>query len=406
MSLKKIDDIKDFSKLGFHFSDGEEKINSIEETGLKPDIGDNSATFEATPKISFSLGLDGLLQTANRFLNLAQTMNVSFFQNDTHKKYLPDIAQNDPNYKLTTLEALEFMKKYFENSSYFVFDAPASKYEHEITNNNLDKANQEIKEIQGLVPINDNGEIFDINYNELNGTYNFGTRLPKQNEPQKNLYKEIEKIRGCLAKNYNSGKANFTPQQLKEYELLLTAKNKTIIKIMELTTPTLQRGNLVEDGLFDTFNFHEQKLKWRKQSVLNTQSKVDIQDGETIGKGIEPEDLSILSVDGVSRANNLEVLNELYSRTVEKTTTAGDIDMIGLLLEYSNIPENGINQYMDTHPQFGYQIISAQNHAKSMIEKQEEYEKKVNVKPKNEKIQNIPQTSKRTVHDDTDYSDR
>ena len=63
---------------------------------------------------------------------------------------------------------------------------------------------------------------------------------------------------------------------------------------MELTTPTLQRGNLVEDGLFDAFNFHEQKLKWRKQSVLNTQSKVDIQDGKAIGKGIEPEDLSIL----------------------------------------------------------------------------------------------------------------
>ena len=32
--------------------------------------------------------------------------------------------------------------------------------------------------------------------------------------------------------------------------------------------------------------------------------------------------------------------------------------------------------------------------------------KKLNIKPKSEKIQNIPPSSKRTVHNDTDYSNR
>lgn len=401
MSLKKLDDIKDFSQVGFHFTDSEEKINSIEQNGLKPLIGDNSSTYEATPKISFSLGLDGLFQTANRFFNLVQTMEVSFLLNNTHMKYLPDnIRDGDPNHIMTTIEALEFMKNYLGNSSYFVFDAPSSKYEHEVTKENLDKANQHVQNIYDLIPINSKGEILDID----DQTYEFNIRTPKPNEPLKNLSKEIQKIQECLNKRYSQGKKNFTPQQLKEYELLIDVKNRYRIKILETTALDLQRGNLIEDGLYDTISFHEEKLEWRKQKPLNIQSRVEIKDNMALGKGVEPENLSILSVNGAEKSNNFEILSKLYPKAnKQNTTAAGDIDMVELVLEYINIPANGINQYLATHPEFGYKIIAAQNHAKSAIEKQRLYDARKN---KSQKNQSNQVTQKIPKHDNTDHDER
>lgn len=384
MKLTRVSDITDFSNVGFHFSDGNSKIESISNNGIYPLIGDNSSIFEATPKISFSLGLDGMFQTANRFLNIAQTMPISFFMNDTHSKYLSnDVMSHDTSYVMTTIEALEFMKKYFENSSYFAFEAQHSEYSHEVSDEDLRMTNDSVKSVTGIPQINDAGEILDIDFDNNIGTYSINKRMPQMDESPKVLYEEIKKIRGCIDIYKQLGMRNFNGQQFQDYQMLVQAKNKYIIKLMELTSENLQRGDLQVDGLYDKIAFHEEKLIWRDQSkrLANVQSKVNVVSGKAIGKGVHPNELSMLSVDGVKKANNIEVLEALYQRAkAGKTALSEDIDMVGLLIEYSHIQNNDISQYISTHPDFASKIIEAQHHANQAIEKQRRYEEKSTIK--------------------------
>lgn len=378
--LKKISEINDFSNVGFHFSDSEEKIESIISKGLIPQIGDNSSVFEATPKVSFSLGVDGLFQTANRFLNLAHTMPLSFFMTDTHEKYLPSIIRSkDPNYTMTTVEALEFMKNYFANCSYFTFDAQATQYENAIIPENIVKSNEAVKQIKGIPYIDDLGNMLDISYDENSRRYGISFRKAMPDEPEQNLYDTVRTIQSCLSGYCEIGINNLTPEQLKEYETLLEAKNRATIKIMDESRKSLGSGEEVADGLYDQVAFHEQKLIWRDQHKrpLNVQTRVKTQDGRFIsGQGVSVENIALLSVDGNTRANNLDILTALnHNSQLRQRSLNEDFDLVDLLIEYAQIPEGHFEEYLNDHPDFANKIMLAQDHAKKVIAKQEEHDK-------------------------------
>lgn len=376
--IKSVFEISDYSNMGFHFTDSEDKVESIKEKGLLPLIGDNSATFEATPKISFSLGADGLLQTANRFLNLAQTMPMSFFVNDTHKNYLPDSCkEKNMNYVMTTVEALEFMKNYFQNSSYFVFTALATKYQMPIIEERLELSNDAVKNYSDIPSINDDGDIIEIDYDENYKKYNVSVRKPHENEPKQKLYDLIKRIKECLDSYNKLGKNNLSALQQKEFDLLNSAKNRLIIQLMDKTHDFLQLGGVEEEGLFDQIAFHEDKLEWRDQlkRPLNVQSRVTVENGVAIGKGVSPDELYLLTVDGNTRANNIQVLEALYNNnSAEKKAMVGDIDLVGLLIEYSKIPDGELSQYIAMNPEFGNGIMMAQEHARHVIQREREHQ--------------------------------
>lgn len=127
----KVEDI--FREMAFHFSP-KGKESSISKDGLLSQIGTNSSGTlgkEATPRISFSCGINGMMQMFNHTLGLFGQMEVSKLK--TYKECIPNFATiiNDEDRKgktLSVLEAFEATRKYMDDNIYYVFGLNPVEY--------------------------------------------------------------------------------------------------------------------------------------------------------------------------------------------------------------------------------------------------------------------------------------
>lgn len=158
-------DIVDIRNIAFHFSP-QRNITSILNEGLKPLIGDNASGGlgqSAIEKVYFSYGLEGVLQLYNRLISASFQQEVGDLNGISHKPFIPDSANDKlPSEHLSMIEGFEMVRQYMEDNVYFVFDAPITQYEHELSDSDLQNINQEITKLT------DSGTNIVEKINELN----------------------------------------------------------------------------------------------------------------------------------------------------------------------------------------------------------------------------------------------
>ena len=346
---------EDLQNLGFHFTDGIAKISSVSREGLKAKIGDNSDGFEATPKISFSLGANGAMQTANRFLNLAQQLNINVLLTPTHGKYLSDKVkrecQNSTNIRpMNVFEAFEFIYKYLSESAYFSFECKKTEFEHEPKQEDIIKANEEIPNVTGSLYKNNFGESLIVTED---GKAHF-SKLDEKEEKEYKLFDQFNLINQIIKKYMNKGRTELSNKEREIFELFTNAKNSYTMQIMEATEPLLNRGIVYSEGLYDKVRFAEDKLFWKEQQPVNMQTCMRI-GGTKITKIGSEYKLSRVNVSG-KEVNAIEVLKSLANKVPEdEMAIKSDFNMIPTFLEYVEFKENNptidISEYVINNPE-------------------------------------------------------
>lgn len=282
---------------GFHFTNLDTRPNNIPDVGLTPRIGDNSRGSlgrEAIPKTFFSVGLEGMLQTYNRTLNIALDMPVSGF-NSEHQEYLPESAKvKTGNERLSTEEAFEFMKNYFKAYTYLAFEAPHTEYEFQVTQEQIDKINEQILKSK------DYGLIEDL----------------------KALKKE--------------GLADVSNLSRKEISKLI--RHDTLAQINEL------RGEKISDGIYDEVDYNDERCEWLIQPPNNTHTRIVIDNDGIHGVPIRPETLKRVVSNG--NRDTISVVEALFQKR-DKSKPYGlriprqyDVELIEAFLDYTKLPDD------------------------------------------------------------------
>lgn len=307
-----LSDIKDLRKdIGFHFTNrNKAKINKILKEGIVPRMGANSSNSEskeAIDKVFFSYGLQGTIKLFNTFINLYRTANIGFFESDEHKKCIPNSALNKSgNEKLSALEAFEAIRQYMDDKVYLAFKAEHTVYERDITDEQLEKINEDINnssEKNRISEIDD--EIYNIKNNEI------------LNEKEK------------------EHKINTLSNERRKITLNIREKSKVDIDNA--------RGKLIDnkDGIFDVIDYNEVKMRWENniESASNVHTKVIEKDGYLTSEKIMPD--GVVSKDNKNMENAVDVISELYSHaTSEDNLVAGkERFLVDKFLEYNQMVE-------------------------------------------------------------------
>ena len=307
-----LNDIKDLRKdIGFHFTNrNKAKINKILKEGIVPKMGANSSNSEskeAIDKVFFSYGLQGTIKLFNTFINLARTANLGLFDSDEQKKRIPNSALNKSrNEKLSALEAFEAIRQYMADKVYLVFKAEHTVYERDITDEQLEKINEDINnssEKNRISEIDD--EIYNIKNNEI------------LNEKEK------------------EHKINTLSNERRKITLNIREKSKVDIDNA--------RGKLIDnkDGIFDVIDYNEVKMRWEDniKSASNVHTKVIEKDGYLTSERIMPD--GVVSKDNKNMENAVDVISELYSHaTSEDNLVAGkERFLVDKFLEYNQMVE-------------------------------------------------------------------
>ena len=147
IKLEDLDSLRD--GIGFHFTSAS-NVQSILNNGLRPKIGNNSKDGlgrEAISKTFISYGLSGVLQLYNRLLNASFELPLGNIRDPEHRPFLPDVSSDrDTKKHLSFIEGFEFVRQYMENNVYFIADVPISKYEHELSEEDIKNINAQIPE--------------------------------------------------------------------------------------------------------------------------------------------------------------------------------------------------------------------------------------------------------------------
>lgn len=282
---------------GFHFTNLDTRPNTIPEVGIIGKIGSNSRGAlggEAIPKPFFSVGLEGMLQTYNRTLNIALDMPFSEF-NQEHLAYIPDSAKTKSgDERLSTEEAFAFMKNYFGANTYLVFEAPHTEYQYPISEEQINEINRQIKSSK------DYGLIKDLD--ALNGE-GLGdlSRLSKQ---------EISKL----------------------------IRHDTLVYIDKL------RGEKISDGIYDEVDYNEERLEWLIQPPNNAHTRIIIDNDGIHGIPIKPEGIRRIVSNG--RKDTISAVRALFEKR-DKSKPYGlrsprqyDVGLIEAFLDYTRLPED------------------------------------------------------------------
>ena len=282
-------------QLGFHFTNIDTRENTISTEGIIGKIGDNSRGGlgkEAIPKPFISIGLQGILQTFNRTLNIPFENPLEDFRDKEHEQYLPESTKRKSGKTImTTKEAFQFLKRYFLANTYLVFEAGQTQYENEITQEQLDEINEKIKELDE--------------------------------------YQSIQNL-----------------EVLGDEEILKRHRGMNSIGIRYDTVGLINsiRGKMLSDGLYDEIDYNEEKLKWEIQLPNNTHTKIiETSDGPQ-GKPIEPQNLKRITSEG--RTDAIAAVGALFARRDKSKSYAlrlphvYDIEMIEPFLEYIRFPDD------------------------------------------------------------------
>ena len=312
MKYLNLDNVKDLRKnIGFHFTNRDKStINKILKEGIVPKMGANSSNSEskeAIDKVFFSYGMQGTIKLFNTFINLYRTANIGFFEADEHRKCIPNSALNKrKDDRLSTLEAFEATRQYMDDKVYLVFKAEPTIYQRDITDEQLEKINEDINnssEKNRISEIDD--QIYNIKNNEM------------LNEKEKE-----EKI-------------NSLSNERRKLTLDIREKSKVDVDNA--------RGKLIDnkDGIFDVVDYNEVKMRWENniESASNVHIKIIEKDGYLTSEKIKPD--GVVSKDNKNMENAVDVISELYSHaTPEDNLVAGkERFLVDKFLEYNQMVE-------------------------------------------------------------------
>ncbi len=331
-------DIVDIRNIAFHFSP-QRNITSILNEGLKPLIGDNASGGlgqSAIEKVYFSYGLEGVLQLYNRLISASFQQEVGDLNGISHKPFIPDSANDKlPSEHLSMIEGFEMVRQYMEDNVYFVFDAPITQYEHELSDSDLQNINQEITKLT------DSGTNIVEKINELN-----------------------DKI-ATLSRSRENNKD--------EIVSLVNERNRLSILVREKTLPMINsiRGNVLnanQNPIVEEVDYNDERLAWINQMKKphNTHSKIVKIDGKVQGVKITSDILKLFSQDGKNVSNGLDFLDFALSQTTtsdqiyldsSEKPACHDCNLLFKFQEYLRLVEKyKSNGLLITKPETTYKI--------------------------------------------------
>jgi hypothetical protein len=325
--------------VAFHFT-SKKNVQSILNEGLRPLIGDNSSGGlgqSAIEKTYISYGLEGVLQLYNRLVLASFQQNIGDFNGIAHKPFVPDSAKNkSSNENLSMLEGFEMIRQYMEDNVYFIFDAPQTQYEHDLSDSDLKNINSTISELK------DSGTNVVERVHELNKRI---TELAHQN----------------------------IPDNKDEILELVSERNRLAILAREKTLPMVNsiRGNVLNENqnpIMEEIDYNDERLIWINQMKKphNTHTKIIENNGKLQGVRITKDMLQLFSQDNEKVANGLEFLNsaleqttpadQLYIDSSEKPS-CHDCNMLFKFHEYLELVEKYKSMgLMITKPETTYEI--------------------------------------------------
>ena len=288
---KKLTSLKDFrsirENIAFHFT-SKSNIESILSEGLRPLIGDNASGGlgqSAIEKTYISYGLNGVLQLYNRLISASFQQCLGDLSGFSHKPFVPDSAKNkSPKDSLSIIEGFEMIRQYMEDNVYFIFNAPKTQYEYNISDEELERINHSISELS------DSGINIVKQFGELNDRI---TELVRQNS-QGNK-EEILK--------------------------LVSERNRLAILVREKTLPIInnQRGRILnesENPIMEEIDYNDERLIWINQMKAphNTHTRIIENNGRPQGVRITKDMLRLFSQNGKNPANGLEFLKAMLDQ--------------------------------------------------------------------------------------------
>jgi hypothetical protein len=338
--LSTLDDFKSIREnIAFHFT-SQNNMQSILNEGLRPLIGDNSSGGlgrSAIEKIYISYGLEGALQLYNRLIAISFQQKIRDFNENSHKPFVPDSAKNkSPNEHLSKLEGFEMIRQYMEDNVYFVFNAPKTQYEYDLSNSDLKNINLAITNLEDS-----------------------GTNVVERVNEIKHRIKELA--------------SQNTPANKDEILRLVSERNRLSIFAREKTLPKINsiRGRILNENqnpIIEEIDYNDEHLVWINQMKrpLNTHTRIIENDGKVQGAMITKDILRIFSQDGKKIANGLDFLDsmlaqatqsdQLYIDTSEKPV-CHDCNLLFKFQEYLRLVEKYKSMgLMVTNPETTYEI--------------------------------------------------
>lgn len=309
--------------ISFHFTPSK-NIESILSTGLRPKIGDNSSGGlgkEALSKTFISYGLSGVLQLYNRLINSSFEQPLHSIRDESHIAYLPEVSRNrNGNESLSLLEGFEFLRQYMSDNVYFIADTPLSKYEHELSEDDIISINEQISDLSlpGTdVKIKPKIKELDSLAEDLRNKL---ITLEKGSEEYNNILENLQSI--------TKERANLTIT-LRQLSLnILNQKRGTIL-------------NESENPVLEKVDYNEERLRWVDQlaNPHNTHTRI-IEDEEGMhGVKITSDMLRLFSKNGTSPSSGIDFIESIYPYVNEKDAVSigEDFNLIPLFIEYINL---------------------------------------------------------------------
>jgi hypothetical protein len=325
--------------VAFHFT-SKKNIQSILNEGLRPLIGDNSSGGlgqSAIEKTYISYGLEGVLQLYNRLISASFQLNIEDFNEISHKPFVPDSAENkSPKEPLSKLEGFEMIRQYMEDNVYFIFDAPKTQYEHDLSDSDLKNINSTISELK------------DSDTNVVERVHELNKRIKEL------AHQNI-------------------PDNKDEILKLVSERNRLAILAREKTLPMVNsiRGRVLNENqnpIMEEIDYNDERLTWINQMKKphNTHTRIIENDGKLQGVRITKDMLQLFSQDGEKVANGLEFLNSILEQTTpsdqlyidsSEKPSAHDCNMLFKFHEYLGLVEKYKSMgLMITKPETTYKI--------------------------------------------------
>lgn len=337
--LRTLNDIEDIrSGIGFHFT-SKAVTSKILENGLLPKLGANSSGGlgkEANDKTFISYGLEGALQLYNRLVIASFQGRLKDFRTNTHESFLPDVTiGRDESSRMSVLEGFEMVRQYMESNNYIVFDCPVIEYDREITEEELKSINSDLKkskEYKEIMLIDEITELLtdqdksleDIKTNVMARIAEYKEKLDKEMDPdKKRKYESKIKMASEVLSNIqgmdeNSRNEYLTNASRRRAEYSNTIRNNTlgVVQSKRINEERSVSEDAVienEEAIIDRVDFNEDKLRWYDQvtNPHNAHTRM-INEGDVLkGITIDASRVKVYSVDGVTPATGLEVLEDL-----------------------------------------------------------------------------------------------
>lgn len=361
ITINNIEDIR--NNIGFHFTPSGNVPNIVSE-GLKPltgDLASGNLGKEAIDNVFFSYGLEGALQIYNNLLYFSnKAYSLQDLQSNTFSPFIPKTNHQDLSEHLTLIEGFELIRQYMTNNQYFVFSMQETEYSGpNPTGEQISNINKILKSIK------------------------------ESDDKDKSLYEKIKeldsKIKGLTGEEQEEAR-----NQRNQLAIELYQRSKKLIDEI--------RGTEEKSGNFDRCDFDFGKLEWHTQVVdksdrtalpHNAHTKLIENEFGLIGSPITSDQLSILSVDGITPANGIDFLRIMYSQVKPEDSLTMDNRpmLLGLFLEYTKLMEsyreNPDMSNLEQYPGLVELVEKIDNYIQSHEQKKQAYKQQQHEKQKN-----------------------